>query len=99
MTEQRTSWLARLSGVPIIGEWVTTVVGLAPMFPLFALGLDLDKQSWGLFVAAVLLVPWLLLLERWQGVAITTPYVPIKIVWIIYVVIVVSGAKLVGSWF
>lgn len=90
MATQRNGWLASLCGLPLVGDWVATFVGLAPLAVLVVLGANL-------FVSAVAMVPWLLFLERWQGVAITTPYVPIKLVWLLYVAIPLLGLEMISG--
>lgn len=55
-----------------------------------------DPGAWFLLVGAIVLAPWLVVLERWQGVRIDTPYLPIKWLWLVPVLVIGAAAALLG---
>jgi len=99
MTEQRAeTWLLKLGRLPFIGEWVATVAGLWPLF-LFAVLVDMESVNgvyWWLALSGIALAPWLIVLQRWQGVRINVPYLPIKWLWLTPFLIIVGVAGLLG---
>ena len=80
-----------------IGEWVATLVGLWPLI-LLAVLIDMDSAYgvfWWLAPSGIALAPWLILLQRWQGVRINVPYLPIKWLWLTTFLIII-GRRLLG---
>jgi hypothetical protein len=92
--EQSETWLLKLCTFPLIGDWATTIVGLLPIGLLAVAralaGVEGDPGPWFFIVSAIALIPWLIILERWQGIRINTPYLPIKWLWIIPILLIGS---------
>jgi hypothetical protein len=99
VTEQRReTLLLKLGRLPFIGDWVATIVGLWPIV-LFALLVDMESAYgvwWWLVLSGMLLAPWLIILQRWQGVSINTPYLPIKWLWLTPIFIFLGIAGFLG---
>ena len=99
MEEQATeSWLSIIGSIPYIGDWVATIVGLVPVFPVLAIYeyVGEEEGGWYFVLVGVLLIPWLIFLERWQGFRINVPYVPIKLLWVTPVFVVMGVAEVLG---
>ena len=99
MEEQATeSWLSIIGSIPYIGDWVATIVGLVPVFPVLAIYeyVGEEEGGWYFVLVGVLLIPWLIFLERWQGFRINVPYIPIKLLWVTPVFVVMGVAEVLG---
>ena len=84
------SWLLLLCSIPVIGEWVANIVGLAPLGLVFVLlG---DSPGFALIVGGLVLAPWLIFLQRWQRVRMNLPYVPVKWLWLTPLIILAAVA-------
>ena len=55
-----------------------------------------DPGAWFLLVGAIVLVPWRVVLEHWQGVRVVTPYLPVKLLWIVPVLVIGAVVELFG---
>lgn len=78
MTKAPRTLLQGLLSLPLIGEYLTTFVGLVlPMLPLLVIGVKEFPFNLAYFVATIL---WLRFLEKTQGVRVTTPILPIPII-------------------
>lgn len=100
MPEHRAeTWLLKLGRVPFIGEWVATLVGLWPLI-LLAVLVDMESANgvfWWLALSGIALAPWLIVLQRWQGVRINVPFLPIKWLWLTPILIILGVAHIVTS--
>lgn len=95
--EGQESWLAKLCGLPFVGDWVATFVGLAPLLIVFVLFNSWQiGHNWSFIVGAVVLVPWLLLLEGRMGLRINIPVLPIKWLWVAPMLAVLGVVGLFG---
>jgi hypothetical protein len=92
------SWLSIIGSIPYIGDWVATIVGLVPVFPVLAIYESVGEEpgGWYFVLAGVLLTPWLIFLERWQGFSIKVPVLPIKLLWVTPVLVVMGAAEVLG---
>ena len=101
--DDKDSWLVILGGLPFIGDWVSTIVGLLPAILLVFL-FDMEGTSnygvmWWVILSGIALIPWLMFLERRQGVRINIPYLPIKWLWLTPVLIVIGLWGLASEYF
>ncbi len=100
MADDRKPWLPALCELPLIGEWVATIVGLLPliviMVVVYALGgaMPDDPPAWYLIAGSLMLAAWLMLLERWQKLRINMPYVPVKLLWLCPLLFLVGVVQL-----
>jgi hypothetical protein len=92
MADPPARWLRVVCGLPWIGDWVATIVGLLPVVLLFAarefMSIEGDPGNWFMIVGSVVMIPWLFLLERRLDLRINTPVLPIKLLWVIPVLLI-----------
>lgn len=85
------TFLQMLTGLILVGPWIT--LGLALVAPIVAFVLVLaipgvaewdENRQFGLSVilASIIAVPWLLGLQWWGGVRINVPIIPIPMLWL-----------------
>ena len=79
MEKEPDTWLGLLFKVPVVGDGIATVLGLLPLWPLVHF---VKNDAWLCISASVVLTLWLLMLERLLRITIRTPFVPIKILWL-----------------
>jgi len=100
MSDSNSTWLQTLCSLPFIGEWVSTIFTFIPFLLLISLeaatGLEADFGPWQTLALSLVMIAWLIFLERWQNVRMNTPYVPIKILWLMPIFVVVSIGEIVG---
>ena len=79
------SGLALFLSLPVIGGYLATLTALIPLFPLYwirsAAGYDGDLGGIFWMMAAVVSAVWLLFLEGIARVRLTTPHIPIPLLW------------------
>ncbi len=83
------TFLQKVLGLPTIGEYITTFVGLIPAFIYFlivyVISGDITDKAMNIHTFIILLLTyiWLIFLERKGKVKICTPIIPIPIKWLL----------------
>jgi len=88
-------WFSVILGIPYVGDFLTTVIGILPMILIFAVfGYEQEaatgdetgpKEFWTILVCIPVLYAWLLFLERKLRLAICLPLpiVSIRLKWLL----------------
>ncbi|MBK8845924.1 MAG: hypothetical protein IPO27_04840 [Bacteroidetes bacterium] len=95
--EKEKTFLQKALGLPLIGEYITTAVGIIPAFIYFIIVwivFDSDSSdkymSYHIFIIVLLTYIWLIFLERKGKVKICTPIIPIPIKWLLIPLVLLS---------
>lgn len=85
--------LQQILGLEAFGEYITLFVALFPAIVILAIDAKIsdDESTLGVFLielCCVVTLGWLLVLERFGRIKVTTPHIPIPIKWIIPIIMI-----------